>query len=121
MRLKKKYGTLPEPIRVLIRLVVIPMVCVFLAVLILLYAIGGMELLRLVVSLFTLRVALKTFAGMVGLAAYVLVRHYAPGPLQNDYRSDSDVVFRKSLRVNLIEALALIGVIACGIWALRRY
>ena len=98
-------------------LVGIPIICVTLLLLVLLYTIGGIDLLRFTASqLLTWRGIQKALAVVGGLTLLSWLRHVAwyqdePPPMW----------FRRSVLLNVLEGLTLIAVIVVGVWAFRRY
>jgi len=103
--------------RLLFKLVGIPIICVTLLSLVLLYVIGGTDLLRFTASqLLTWRGMQRALAVLGGLTLLSWLRHAAwyqdePAPMW----------FRRSVWLDVLEGLTLIAVIVLGIWAFRRY
>ena len=83
----------------------------------LLYVIGGTDLLRFTASqLLTWRGMQRALAVLGGLTLLSWLRHAAwyqdePAPMW----------FRRSVWLDVLEGLTLIAVIVLGIWAFRRY
>ena len=103
--------------RIFFKLVGIPIICVTLLSLALLYVIGGTDLLRFTArQLLTWRGIQKVLIVVGGLTLLTWLKHVAwyqdePPPMW----------FRRSGWLNILEGLALIAVIAVGVWAFRRY
>ena len=103
--------------RLLFKLVGIPIICVTLLSLVLLYTIGGTDLLRFTASqLLTSRGIQRALTVVGGLTLLSWLRHIAwyhdePPPMW----------FRRSVWLNVLEGLTLIAVIVVGAWAFRRY
>jgi hypothetical protein len=103
--------------RLLFKLVGIPIICITLLSLVLLYIIGGTDLLRYTASqLLTWRGIQKTLTVVGGLTLLSWLRHMAW------YRDEPrSMWFRRSVRSNVMGGLILIAVIALGVLAFRRY
>jgi hypothetical protein len=98
-------------------LVVIPIICVALLSLVLLYVIGGIDLLRFASNqLLTWRGIRRAVTLVGGLTFLSWLRHVVwfqdePPPMW----------FRRSVWLNVLEGLTLIAVAVVGVWAFRRY
>lgn len=103
--------------RLLFKLVGIPVICVTLISLVLLYVIGGTDLLRFTASqLLMWRGIRRALIVVGGLTLVSWLRHMAW------YQDDPPPMwFRRSGWLNLVEGLILIAVIVVGILAFRRY
>jgi hypothetical protein len=103
--------------RLLFKLVGIPIICVTLLSLVLLYIIGGTDLLRFTASqLLTWRGIQRALTVVGGLTLLSWLRHMA---WYHDERRP--MWFRRSVWLNVMGGLTLIAVIALGVWAFRRY
>ena len=101
----------------LFKLVGIPIICVTLLSLVLLYVIGGTDLLRFTaLQLLTWRGIQRALTVVGGLTLLSWVRHIA------GYQDEPPPMwFRTSFWLNVLEGLTLIAVIVAGVWAFRRY
>lgn len=103
--------------RLLFKLVGIPFLCVTLISLVLLYVIGGTDLLHFTANqLLTWRGMRRALIVVGGLTLVSWLRHMAwyqdaPPPMWS----------RRSVWLNVVEGLILIAVIVVGIWAFHRY
>ena len=103
--------------RLLFKLVGIPIICVTLVSLVLLYVTGGTDLLRFTArQLLTWRGIQRVLIVVGGLTLLIWLRHVAW--YQNE---PPPMWFRRSVWLNVLEGLTLIAVIAAGVWAFRRY
>lgn len=101
----------------LLKLVGIPFACIVLLTLILLYVIGGTDLLHFSMSqLFTWAGIRRVLIVIGGLTLITFVRHLAW------HRDETPPMwFRRSGWANVLEALGLLLVIVVGVWAFLRF
>ena len=116
--LRRKWNDyVPEQLRFLFILVGIPLLCLTPPSIILLYLIGGTDMLRFALrQLFTWNGAARTAVAIFGLAAVTWARHamcYQDEP--------PPMWFRRSIWLNILEALILLGLVVLGIWAIPRF
>src|SRR5690348_15591688 len=107
---------LREPIRVLFKLVGIPLICLTPLFFAALYMIGGTDLIRFALAQLTWKMSLMIVSGIGVLALLAWLRHMAwyqdePPPMW----------WRRSSWVNLVEILVLLGLVFLGIWAIPRF
>ncbi len=110
------FATLRKPMRVLFKLVGIPLICFAILFPIALYLLGGTDLLRFALSQVTWKVSLKIVGAIAGLTLVTWIKHVAwyqdePPPLW----------WRRSIWVNLLELLVLLALIFLAIWAIPRF
>jgi hypothetical protein len=108
---------LREQTHLLFKLLGIPIICVALLSLVLLYVIGGTDLLRFAANqLLTWHGIQRALTVVGGLALLSWLRHVAW------YQNERPPMWlRRSVWLNVLEGLALIAVVVVGIWAFRRY
>jgi hypothetical protein len=103
--------------RLFFKLVGIPIICITLLSLVLLYIIGGTDLLRFTASqLLTWRGIQRALTVVGGLTLLSWLRHVA---WYQDERPR--MWFRRSVWQNVLEGLTFIAVIVAGVWAFRHY
>jgi hypothetical protein len=114
--MRKRFAALPEPLRFLISVVGIPVACGFLLAVILIYLLGGTDLLRFAIAQMTWKLSIGFFCGIAVLALVTLGKHVFW------YSNEKPPMwFRSTLWINILEFLLLLGVIVFGIWALQRF
>jgi hypothetical protein len=116
MTLRKTFRSLPQPIPLLFKLVVIPALCLTPLFIAALYFLGGMDLLRFTLTQLTWKVSLRILCGFAILLLVTWMRH------ETWYRDDPPPMWwRRSARVNVLEIAVLLGLIFLGIWAIPRF
>jgi hypothetical protein len=116
MTLRKTFGSLPQPIPLLFKLVVIPALCLTPLFIAVLYFLGGMDLLRFTLTQLTWKICLRILCGLAILLLVIWIRH------ETWYRNDPPPMsWRRSAWVNVLEIVMLLALIFFGIWAIPRF
>jgi|GEM_PF-3409407 len=99
------------------RVVGIPLVCIGFMTAVLLFVVGGADLLRFaLIQLLTPRGVERAALAIGGLILITWLRHLAW------YQDEQPPMwFRRSMWLNVVEALALLAIITLGIWAIPRF
>jgi hypothetical protein len=102
--------------KVLFKLVGIPLICLVLLFLAVIYMLGGTDLLRFVVNQVTWKVWFKIVCAIAGLALFTWGRHVMW------YRDEPPPLWwRRSPWLNLLEIIVLLALIFLAIWAIPRF
>ena len=112
----RKFLALPKSVQEVLKLVGIPLICLTPLVVATLYILGGMEILKFALSQLTWKLALKIVGGIAGLVLVTWARHELwfgdePAPMW----------WRRSIWLNILEILILVGLIVLGIWAIPKF
>jgi len=112
----RTFAALRGSMRVLFKLVGIPLACLTLLFVAVLYMLGGADLLRFTLNQMTWKVSFKVVFAIAGLALLAWRRHvlwyrHEPPPMW----------WRRSSWLNILEILVLLALIFLGIWAIPRF
>jgi hypothetical protein len=116
MQRTRPFAALREPIQVLFKQVGIPIICLTLLFVAVLYMLGGTDLLRFTLHQLTWKVSFKILSGIGGLALVTWIRHVFW------YRDELPPIWwRRSIWLNLLEILLLLALVFLAMWAIPKF